>query len=336
MPKQALLVYNPVARTAAEPDMWLGKIIHKLCEKSEYIVTVFTTHPDTTHEDLIPLIKPPIELVIAAGGDGTVRFVLATLAQASLSVPAGIVPLGTGNILARNLGIFQESLLSDPVEHAIDIIIGGKPLAIDLGIMNGQYFAVAAGAGPISDAIVIPGREEKTNWKMLAYAGSVIQTFALPPVVFRVTTDQETFKIAASGIFVTNVAEMGLGKLAQTALLNDGLLDLCILNPTVFKDYVDLGFQFVGGASAGQASYYSRQVEAVTIECVPVRSPLSTIQWLGMKVRKWVSGDPRNLPPRHKEVMAMIDGDAAGTTPMTVRVAPQAVRVLTPPLRTVS
>jgi len=331
MAKQALLVYNPAAKTAAEPDMWLGTIIHKLCEQSDYVVTVFPTHPETTHKDLIPLVSPPVELVVAAGGDGTVRFVLGALAESKSTIPAGILPLGTGNQLARNLGIFEENLLADPLEDALQIIFKGNPVKIDLGVMNGQYFAVAAGCGPMSDAIVIPGRDEKTNWKMLAYASSMIQTFAMPPVVFKVTTGGESFRVAASGIFVTNVAEMGLGTLAGGAQLNDGLLDLCILNPKGFKDYLEMGFHFAGGFIGGKAPYYIRQVTAVTIECLPSRSPLSSLQWLGLKVRKFMSGDPHTMPPRPKEVMAMIDGDSFGTTPMQIDIAPQAVTILAPP-----
>lgn len=331
MPKLALLVYNPAARTAAEPDMWLGTIIHRLCEQSDYVVTVFPTTPGTTHKDLLPLIDDRTDLVVAAGGDGTVRFVLGALAEAKSSIAAGIVPLGTGNQLARNLGIFQENLLGDPLEDALQTILHGIPVKIDLGVMNGEYFAVAAGAGPLSDAVVIPGREDKTNWKMLAYASSMIQTFAMPPVVFKITTERESFKIAASGIFVTNVSEMGMGTLAQTAQLNDGRLDLCILNPTEFSHYLELGFRFAGGFIGGKAPYYIRQIKTVTIECIPVRSPLSALQWLGFKVRNMINGDPHILPPRHKEVMAMVDGDACGTTPIEITIAPQVVSVLAPP-----
>lgn len=330
MSKQALLVYNPVAKTAAEPDMWLGTIIHRLCEQSDYLVTVFATHPGMTHKDLVPFVNPPVDLVVAAGGDGTVRFVLGALAEAQSSIPAGIVPLGTGNQLARNLGIYEENLLGEPLEDALAAILNGRQIKIDLGVMNGHYFAVAAGAGPLSDAVVIPGREDKTNWKMLAYASSMIQSLALPPVVFKVTTEDESFKVAAAGIFVTNIADLGVGTLADTALTNDGLLDLCILHPTGFKDYLELGFRFATGFVGDQAAYYTRQVRAVTIECVPGRGPLSALSWLGFRVRKMLSGDPHLMPPRRKEVMAMIDGDRCGTTPMHIKVAPQVVNVLVP------
>lgn len=330
MPKQALLVYNPAARTAAEPDMWLGSIVHRLCEQCDFMVTVFPTHPETRHTDLVALVKSPVELVVAAGGDGTVRFVLGALAEAGSNVPAGIVPLGTGNQLARNLGIYEENLLGDPLEEALDIIVNGEPVEIDLGVMNGEYFAVAAGAGPMSDAVVIPGRQDKTNWKMLAYASSMIQTFAMPPVVFKIQSGNEQFKVSASGVFVTNVAEMGMGTLAETARLNDGLLDLCILNPSAFTDYLELGFRFAGGFIGGKAPYYIRQVTSVRIEYVPVRSPLSAFQWLGSRMRKLVTGNTEASPPRLRQVMAMVDGDACGTTPMDVQVAPKAVRVLCP------
>lgn len=108
---------------------------------------------------------------------------------------SGIVPLGTGNQLTRNLSVYEENVLSDPVEDALKVIIRGKPKRIDLGLMNGNYFSVAAGVGPLSDAILLPEQKDKVNWKMLAYASSMIQTFALPPIVFQISIGSESFEM---------------------------------------------------------------------------------------------------------------------------------------------
>jgi len=308
--------------------MWLGTAIHRLCADSDYLVTVLPTTAGMRTDELVAAVTAPLDLIVAAGGDGTIRFVLGAVAQTGSQAPVGIIPLGTGNQLARNLGLYDENILADPLEDALKAILYGRPMRIDLGLMNGHYFAVAAGAGPMSDAVIIPGRDEKTNWKMLAYASSMIQTFALPPVVFKVTTGDDSFNVSASGIFATNVADMGVGTLSDSAELNDGLLDLCILNPQEFTDYLELGFRFAGGFVGGKAPYYIRKVDCVDIEVVPVRSPLSQLQRLGHRVRSFLSGKARALPPRHKEVIAMIDGDRCGTTPMHIEVVPQAVTIL--------
>jgi diacylglycerol kinase (ATP) len=329
-PQQVLLIYNPAARSAAEPDAWLGVVLHRMNEAWDCVVTVRATKPGLSGSDLLASSQVPPDLVVVAGGDGTIQSVVGALAESHCDTPVAISPAGTGNQCARNLGVFQENLLYDPLERALQILLHGTPTKIDLGRMNGHYFTVAAGAGPISDAVITPGREDKTNWKMLAYASSMIQTFALPPVVFSVTADGDTFQITAAGIFATNVSDLGIGPLSETADLMDGLLDLCILNPTSFGDYVELGFRFGGGFVGGEAPYYIRKIKRVSIEVVPVQSPLSKLQKLRHTVKAWFLGKTELPAPVHREVTAMIDGDACGTTPMLIEVVPQAVTLLMP------
>jgi len=330
MSRHALIIYNPIAGTAVDPALWLGAVVHRLCER--YTVTVLPTQAGMRPNEIFDVLSDPLDLLVAAGGDGTIRFALAAVAERKSDVPVGIVPLGTGNQLARNLLIYEENILADPLDDAINVLLKGIPQRIDLGIMNGHYFCVAAGCGPMSDAILSPGHEDKVNWKMLAYASSMIQTFALPPVVFKLTMpEEEPFNISASGIFVTNIADLGVGTLSESAQLNDGLLDLCILNPTEFQDYLHMGFRFAGGFVGGKAAYYIKKIRSLDIEVVPVRSKLSGLQHMGHRIRTFLDGSNEPRHPVKTEVTAAIDGDACGTTPMHIEIAPLAVNVLTPP-----
>ena len=324
----ALVVYNPASGSAADPDLWLGSVVHRACEK--YTVTVLPTRADMNPDEIFSAVNGDIDLIIAAGGDGTIRFVLGAVAEAKSNVPVGLLPMGTGNQLCRNIGVYDENLLVDTLHESLQIIFNGAPKRIDLGLMNGQYFCVAAGAGPLSDAILLPEQLEKANWKMLAYAGSVLQTFGLEPVVFKITLPNETFKIAAAGLFVTNIADLGVGTLSETAEINDGLLDLCILNPTEFQDYLELGFRFAGGFVSGQAPYYIRKVTNVTIEATSEPIRLSRLQKVRRSVISFFSGPALEQPKTEKKVTAMIDGDAYGTTPMVIQVVPNAVSVMAP------
>lgn len=310
--------------------MWLGPVVHRLT--SRYTVTVLPTVPDMRPSDILNAIGKPIDLLVAAGGDGTLRYVLGAVADAKSDVPVGIIPLGTGNQLARNLMIYEENILSDPLDDAISIILDGVAMKMDMGVMNDEYFCICAGAGPLSDAILMPEQKDKVNWKMLAYASSVIQNFALPPVMFKITLDEEkeTFQVAASGLFISNIADLGLGTLSETAQLNDGLLDLCVLNPSEFGDYLHMGFRFAGGFVGGEAPYYIRKVRALKVEVVPSRAKLSRFQHLGHRIRSFISGNSETRPPVAQQVIAMIDGDACGETPMNIRVVPHAVNVLVP------
>ncbi|MGH9549044.1 MAG: acylglycerol kinase family protein, partial [Terriglobales bacterium] len=92
MSRHALIVYNPAAGTAVNPDLWLGTVVHRLCD--QYTVSVLTTHPGMTGTDLFSAISDPLDLVVAAGGDGTIRFALGAVAERKSDIPVGIIPLG--------------------------------------------------------------------------------------------------------------------------------------------------------------------------------------------------------------------------------------------------
>ena len=295
------MIYNPKSGSALDRDLWLGTIIDKICTHLRYSVEVHATTTDITPAELLEdcLASEP-ELVIAAGGDGTIRHVLGSLSETNVAIPVGIVPFGTGNQLARNLKIYQDALFVDPLQRAVDIIAAGRTRSIDLGKMNGNYFCVAAGAGPLSDAILAPTREEKENWGMLAYVGSMLQTVASQPINFRITADGDVFEVKALGVIVTNVGDMGFATMSERARIDDGKLDLCIVTLAEFSDYVMFGFQVASAMLATSAPFYMRKVRSVKIESL-------------------------NAP-----VTANVDGDACGATPMQIEVIQKAVKVLCP------
>lgn len=330
--REALVIYNPAAGTMVDINLYIGAVVHNLCSHGGYQVTVRQTVPGLSHTDVTSIIRERnYALVAAAGGDGTIRLVLGAVSEAAPEVPVAIIPLGTGNQLARNLRVFADSLVGDPLDEAIHTMLTGVPTRIDLGVMNGHYFCVAAGCGPLSDAVIGPSHEVKQNLRMFAYVGSIVTNLAAPPVNIRVQTGSDDFMVSASGIFITNVADLGVGRLSDSAELNDGLLDLCIMTPAQFGDYLQLGFRFTGGGLfGGEAPYYIRKVSTVTLNVVPVESQLSDFQAMAHKVRTALRGESADAPV-YSEVVAMVDGDACGTTPMVVETRGNAVAVLTPP-----
>src|ERR1700728_1216870 len=138
MNKRAVIVYNPIAKT--EP--WLPGLVRELCDRGDFIVGFFAHDHEKTPADLLVLIKKNPDLLIAAGGDGTVRFAVAALAQAKSDIPLAIIPIGTANVLARNVGVLANGVLATSLDRAMDTIRNGKRLRINLGLMNGEYFAV--------------------------------------------------------------------------------------------------------------------------------------------------------------------------------------------------
>jgi diacylglycerol kinase (ATP) len=327
--REALVIYNPAAGTMVDRETSIGAVVHNLCSKGGYQVTVVRTEPDLSHNDVTDIIRQrPYDLVAAAGGDGTIRLVLGAVSDVCPQTPVGLLPLGTGNQLARNLRVFDDGILADRLADAIGTILGGHTTRIDLGVLNGNYFCVAAGCGPLSDAVIGPSHEEKQNFKMLAYVGSIINNIAAPPLNVLVRIGKEEFTVSASGIFIANVADLGVGTLSDTAELNDGLLDLCIMNPNQFAEYLQLGFRFTGNLIGGDAPYYIRKVKSVELHVVPVESQLSDFQAIAHKVRTALKGQSEQ-PPIYSEVTAMLDGDACGTTPMIIDTKQSAVAVFT-------
>ncbi|MBX9720660.1 MAG: hypothetical protein K2X81_04645, partial [Candidatus Obscuribacterales bacterium] len=211
-----------------------------------------------------------------------------------------LIPFGTGNQFARNLKIFEENLFQDPLQHAVDVISTGRPRRIDLGKMNNHHFCVAVGVGPICDAILAPTQEEKENWGMFAYVGSMLQVVTSPAVAFRITADGVTFEVKALAVIVANAGDMGFARLSEGAKLDDGFLDLCIITLGNFEDYVRFGFGVASSVLLGDAPFYIRKVKKVYVESL--------------------SG----------KVVANVDGDPIGHTPLDIEIIPNAVSIVCP------
>lgn len=182
------------------------------------------------------------DLVIVCGGDGTVREVCAELA--GTGIPVGIVPAGTGNLLARNLGIPLY------IRAAIDIALHGQDRAIDMVEVGGDgiedtHFMVMAGMG--FDAAIMEGVNEdlkkKVGW--MAYVWSGLKSLMFPAVRVEVSIDGGEFtRHRARTVVVGNVGFLQAGlPLLPDAAIDDGLLDVVILHPRNFFSWIPLAWR---------------------------------------------------------------------------------------------
>jgi diacylglycerol kinase family enzyme len=164
-------------------------------------------------------------LVVAAGGDGTVRGCAEGLA--GTRVPLGIVPLGTGNLLARTLRIPGHARAA----LAVALGAGGTNRTIDLAAADGVPFTAMAGMG--LDAAVVAGTRLKHQFGWLAYAMSGAVHLAVPPARFTIRLDGGApVEREARSVVAGNSGLLPGGfSLLPDARLDDGVLDVGVLAP---------------------------------------------------------------------------------------------------------
>ena len=171
------------------------------------------------------------DLILVAGGDGTVRTVLGALVGRDVAV--ALIPSGTGNLLARNLGIPLDA------SRALDLAVDGDATPIDLlritDLETGKHQTAAVMAGLGADAAVLADADERLKKQLgpAAYLLAGLPHIRATPVPTRVTVDGgETLRRDASLIEVGNVGDLQAGvSLMPTANAHDGVLDVLVASP---------------------------------------------------------------------------------------------------------
>jgi diacylglycerol kinase family enzyme len=170
-----------------------------------------------------------IDLVVAVGGDGTVRGCAEGLARTG--VPLAIVPHGTANLLARTLRVPGQPKAALGVALAVTPGAGGVDRTIDLAVADEVPFTAMAGMG--LDAAVVAGTRLKHQFGWLAYAVSGAAHLALPPARFSIRLDSgAAVERTARSVVVGNSGLLPGGfSLLPDARPDDGLLDVGVLAP---------------------------------------------------------------------------------------------------------
>ncbi|WP_211291161.1 diacylglycerol/lipid kinase family protein [Kineococcus xinjiangensis] len=216
-----------------------------------------TTAEDTGRGQTRTALDAGVDVVLACGGDGTVRAVGGALA--GTGVPLGLLPAGTGNLLARNLDVPVADL-----GRALDVTFTGSDHAIDVGRMlidrsgrdrapEEHAFLVMAGMG--FDAAVMIGVEEvlKARIGPAAYVLSGLQALRGPQTKVRIQVDdRKPMTRRMRAVIVGNCGRLVGGvALMPAARVDDGWLDAVVLSPRGIVSWAAVTWQVVTAARRG-------------------------------------------------------------------------------------
>jgi YegS/Rv2252/BmrU family lipid kinase len=296
---RAVLITNPAAARTAPTAV--NAILGALRGAGWEVEALATGGPGDAMQLAQYGVAEKVDVVAVFGGDGTTMQAAAALVGTDVAL--GVIPGGTGNLLAGNLRI-----PASPA-RAARALVRARPRLFDLGRMERpagpQYFAVACGAG--YDARVMAGTlsEHKRRWGMAAYVATTLRLMSeLRSSLHSITIDGVEYEANGAMVLVANCGEVipPFVKLGPGITPDDGLLDVVVVRadnfPQSLRAVWDL-LRLTPGASGPDAYVGHARGREVTVET------------------------DRPQP-------VQLDGEPGGTTPFTASVVPGAIRIMVP------
>lgn len=220
--KNILFIVNPISGTQGKEA--IVKWIERLTDCSKYNYRICRTqYAGHAYELADEAAKKGIDIVVAIGGDGTINEVGRALIDTRTAL--GIIPCGSGNGLARHLGIPMD------VRKAIQLINEGYSECIDYGKIDGHPFFCTCGVG--FDAFVSLKFANSGKRGPLTYLENMLhESLTYKPEVYTIENSEGTMQRKAFLIACANASQYGNNAyIAPQASLTDGLMDITILEP---------------------------------------------------------------------------------------------------------
>ncbi|RDW18978.1 diacylglycerol kinase [Oceanobacillus chungangensis] len=241
--KRARIIYNPTSGREA-----IKKELPAILEKLEIAGYEASAHATVGEGDAASAAKLAVEreydLVVAAGGDGTINEVIHGIAEQEYRPKLGVIPVGTTNDFARALHIPRD------IMKAVDIILAGNSMLLDVGKVNDQHFINIAGGGRLTELTYDVPIKLKTMIGQLAYYVKGIEMLpSLKPARARIEYDGNVIDEDIMLFLVSNSNSVGgFEKLAPGAKLNDGYFDLLILREINLAEFIRIATLALRGA----------------------------------------------------------------------------------------
>lgn len=222
--KRARVIYNP----SSGKEMGrrhLADILTAL-ESVGYETSAFATRKkDDATKEAERAVNNHFDLIIAAGGDGTVYEVINGIAKQEKRPLLGIIPLGTSNDFAKAIGIPKN------IKKALDILKKGVTKKVDVGKMNQRYFINIAAGGSLTELTYeVPSRLKTVFGQMAYYFKGIEKMMQFKPYTISAIIDGEKIEEEIMLFLISNTNVVGgFDKLAPSADFTDGLFDVLML-----------------------------------------------------------------------------------------------------------
>ena len=288
---RVLMIVNPASRRGARARANAAAAFDRAGVEVRVRLTEAPGHATLIARDE----SAAFDAVFSLGGDGTAMEIIGALAGSG--PPVGVLAGGTGNVIARSLGIPVS------VKRAIPLLLNGKESKIDLGRMNdGRRFAIGIGVGIDATMIAETPAALKQRLGVLAYViVGVRSVLRFDKFDIRLSVDGEVLETRASAVLIANFGTLlnQLITLGDGIEHDDGLLNACIFAPANFRDFVRITWRLMTRNFNPDPCLTYRSGKTFTLETVPVRQ-------------------------------SQADGELTGMTPVSVSVEPLAGRLLLP------
>ena len=284
---KTLVILNPAARSDKA-----SRLRERIAALSGGASMRLTSEAGDAREIAAEAVREGFEVIIAAGGDGTLNEVVNGIGGSSVRL--GILPVGTMNVFATELGIPQGNL-----ERAWSVIEQGKVVEVDLPKANDTHFIQLAGVGLDAEVVRKTTADSKRALGPLSYLLTLVQVAAHKPS--RVMLEAEGGRISEGSFALIGNGRLygGPFPVFQRASLFDGLLDVLVFQNQSHWDVV-------------------RYFQAIAFGTHPQLPDVEYFQTSTLRVTS--SGD----------VPVELDGEVAGMLPCLFSVSSQKLRVLAP------
>lgn len=289
--KSVKFIYNPYSGENSILNN-LDKII-KIHQEAGYIIIPYRIDKD---RDLIEAFDDFKEInysyILIAGGDGTIDNVVNTMAKVGVSIPIGVIPVGTANDFAKFLG------MSSNIEKACRQILSSEVTPVDLGSINDKYFVNVASAGLFTDVSQKTDVNLKNTIGKLAYYLKGLEELPnFRKLDIKVKSKEMNFEGQMYLILVFNGQTAGGFKLANKADPSDGLLDVIIFKAISIRDFLPLFVKILKGEHLDSDNVIYFKTDNIEIEC-------------------------------HKDILTDIDGEKGPDFPLNIKCKKGALKVL--------